>query len=237
MGLLHRLNPFAVSLLYLHAAPATNSLNFFRREKLLSERRLNFAPILNSILQEIRGPVLDRCIILDSTRRAGITNEIHISMTRSTWFGIAVLSAALSFGTVVKAQTTSSASSTATVNSNAVVHPRLTPEQKQEKRLAHMKKQLALSDAQVSQIRALWAQDKAKIQSDVQNLKSQPKGTTERKADRQMVKADRQDVQLQLKGILTADQQAKLKAMAQNRKSKRAQGKSAGSSMPATPAK
>ncbi len=82
-----------------------------------------------------------------------------------------------------------------------------------EKRLYHMKKALNLSDAQVTQIKTIYTQNKSEFKADHDAMKAAAKGSDAKKAAFQKMRADRQAVKAQITPILTADQQTKWNAM------------------------
>jgi len=94
-------------------------------------------------------------------------------------------------------------------------HPRvqLTPEQKMEKRLAHAKQKLNLTDDQVAKLKAVLQQRQAQILADREAFKNAEKGSDARKAARQKMMADNKAMVEQLKGVLNEEQLAKFKKM------------------------
>ncbi|HZK77132.1 MAG TPA: hypothetical protein VFD13_09505 [Candidatus Kapabacteria bacterium] len=82
-----------------------------------------------------------------------------------------------------------------------------------EKRTAHMKKALNLSDAQAAQIKTIYAQNKTEFKADHDAVKAAAKGSDAKKAAFQKMRADRDAVKAQITPILTADQQAKWQQM------------------------
>jgi Spy/CpxP family protein refolding chaperone len=88
----------------------------------------------------------------------------------------------------------------------------LTPEQRIEKRLAHAKKRLDLTDDQVAKLKAIFEQNQAKIKADRLAMKNAQPGPARQDARKQM-QQDRKGVRDQLKGVLTPDQLKKFKEL------------------------
>ena len=84
-----------------------------------------------------------------------------------------------------------------------------------EKRLAHMKKALNLSDAQVAQIKDVYEKNEATFKADRDAMKAAAKGSDAKKAAFQKMRADMQQVRAQITPILTQDQQTKWQQMMQ----------------------
>ena len=91
--------------------------------------------------------------------------------------------------------------------------PSLTPEQKIEKRLAHVQKRLGLTDQQVDQLKTILVQNEQKILADRQALAATSKGTDARKDARKQIATDSKDETGQLKGVLSPEQLKKFKQM------------------------
>ena len=92
-------------------------------------------------------------------------------------------------------------------------HMMLTPEQRIEKRLAHAKKKLGLSDDQVAKLKAILEQNEAQLKADREAMRSAAPGTDAKKDARQKLLADTKSIREQLKGVLTPDQLKKWKEM------------------------
>jgi hypothetical protein len=90
--------------------------------------------------------------------------------------------------------------------------PMLTPEQRIERRLAHARKKLGLSDAQVAQLRTILQQNEGKIMADRQAMRTSPQGDARKDARKHMA-ADVKSMAEQMKGVLSADQFKKWKEM------------------------
>ncbi|SRR5579883_422837 len=88
----------------------------------------------------------------------------------------------------------------------------LTPQQKIEKRLAHLQKRLGLSDQQTAQLKTILEQNMAKLQADREAVENAAKGDAKKDAKKQLI-SDRKSMMDQLKGVLTPDQLAKFKKM------------------------
>ena len=78
-----------------------------------------------------------------------------------------------------------------------------------EKMIERMKDKLGLSDAQVTQIKAIYAKNEAQFKADRDAMKAAADKSDARKAAFQKMRADMEQVQAQVRPILTADQQAK----------------------------
>jgi Spy/CpxP family protein refolding chaperone len=89
----------------------------------------------------------------------------------------------------------------------------LTPEQKLDKRLAHLQKKLKLTDAQVSQLRTIIQQHMATLQADRQNLRQAAPGTDARKDARKQLATDAKSLTSDLKPVLTPEQIKEFKKM------------------------
>ena len=85
------------------------------------------------------------------------------------------------------------------------------PDAKMDKKIAHriekMQKKLNLSDAQVTQVKAIIEQSKPQIKADWQKMKAAPKD--QREALREDLKKDKNAVKEKLLAILTPEQQVK----------------------------
>ncbi len=88
-----------------------------------------------------------------------------------------------------------------------------TPEERMDNRLKLAKSHLGLTDEQVSQLRSVLAQNQDKLQADRKKFEAADSGSTERKAARKQLKADRTAMMDQLKGVLNEEQMAKFKKM------------------------
>ena len=84
-----------------------------------------------------------------------------------------------------------------------------------EKRLAHMKKALNLTDAQVAQIKDVYKSNAATFKADRAAMKAAAKGSDAKKDAFQKMRADMRAMRSQITPILTADQQAKWQQMMQ----------------------
>lgn len=82
------------------------------------------------------------------------------------------------------------------------------PAKHMEKRIEHMKKNLGLSDQQITQMRAVFEQNKAKLMADKQAVKNATDAN--KAAAKAQFKADRTAVMTQMNAVLTPDQQKKL---------------------------
>lgn len=89
----------------------------------------------------------------------------------------------------------------------------LTPEQKMDMRLAHMKKALKLTDAQADQLKAIWEQNDSKLAADHTAVRAAAKGTDARKDAFKQLATDRKSMMEQMKGVLTPAQAKKFKNM------------------------
>jgi Spy/CpxP family protein refolding chaperone len=89
----------------------------------------------------------------------------------------------------------------------------LTPEQKLELRLAHVAKRLKLTDAQTDQLHTIWQQSAPQIEADRSAIETATPGTPARKTARAQLAADLKARDLQLKTVLTPEQQRKFKRM------------------------
>jgi Spy/CpxP family protein refolding chaperone len=78
-----------------------------------------------------------------------------------------------------------------------------------EKRIEFMKKELNLTDAQAAQIKTIYANNEAAFKADRDAMKAAADDNA-KKAAFQKMRADREQVEAQVKAVLTADQQAKL---------------------------
>ncbi len=83
------------------------------------------------------------------------------------------------------------------------------PEQKLELRLAHVAKRLKLTDAQTDQLHTIWQQSAPQIEADRSTIETATPGTPARKTARAQLAADLKARDLQLKTVLTPDQQRK----------------------------
>jgi Spy/CpxP family protein refolding chaperone len=79
------------------------------------------------------------------------------------------------------------------------------------KRIEYMKKNLNLSDAQATQIKAIYDKNDAAFKADRDAMKAAANDDA-KKAAFQKMRADRDAVQAQVKAVLNADQQAKWQA-------------------------
>ena len=91
--------------------------------------------------------------------------------------------------------------------------PMLTRQQMIEKRLAHMKKALQLTDAQSAQLRSIWEQNAEKMKSDLATVRNSAKGTPARKDAVAQMKADGQSLRHQMAAVLTPEQRREFKRM------------------------
>ena len=89
----------------------------------------------------------------------------------------------------------------------------LTPEQKLDKRLAHMQKKLKLTDAQVAQLRTILQQHMDKLQADRQTMQQAAPGSDARKDARKQLVADAKSLSSELKPVLTPEQIKEFKKM------------------------
>jgi Spy/CpxP family protein refolding chaperone len=85
-----------------------------------------------------------------------------------------------------------------------------------EKRIEFMKKELNLTDAQATQIKTIYANNEAAFKADRDAMKAAADDNA-KKAAFQKMRADREQVEAQVKAVLTADQQAKLAEKMKNR--------------------
>ena len=76
-----------------------------------------------------------------------------------------------------------------------------------------MKKELNLTDAQATQIKAIYAQNEATFKADHEAVKAATKDSPAQQTAKAKMKADMENVKAQVTPILTADQQAKWKEM------------------------
>jgi len=77
------------------------------------------------------------------------------------------------------------------------------------KRIEFMKKELNLTNAQATQIKTIYANNEAAFKADREAMKA-AKDDNAKKAAFEKMRADRQQVEAQVKAVLNADQQAKL---------------------------
>ncbi len=84
------------------------------------------------------------------------------------------------------------------------------PSKRFEKRIEHMKKNLGLTDQQATQMRAIFDQNKVKLETDHDAVKKAMDAN--KPAAKAQFKADREAMQQQMNAVLTPDQQAKLAA-------------------------
>ena len=80
-------------------------------------------------------------------------------------------------------------------------------EEKIEHRVEKMKKKLNLTDAQVTQIKAIMESSKAQIKADIEKMKAAPKDQKE--AFRTTLKNDKEAVKAKILAVLTPEQQVK----------------------------
>jgi Spy/CpxP family protein refolding chaperone len=78
-----------------------------------------------------------------------------------------------------------------------------------EKMIDRMKDKLGLNDAQVTQIKAIYAKNEATFKADHDALKAATDGSDAKKAASQKMRADRDQVMAQVRPILTPEQQVK----------------------------
>jgi protein CpxP len=83
------------------------------------------------------------------------------------------------------------------------------PAKRMEKRVEHMKSALNLTDAQVAQVREIYKKNETTMQSDFDAMKSAAKDSDAKKSAHEKMRADMQQIQSQVKEVLTPDQQAK----------------------------
>ena len=97
------------------------------------------------------------------------------------------------------------------IGSLAVAHiaEHRSPEKMMKKRIEQMKSALDLSDAQVTQIKEIHKQNEPIIKSDFKAMKSAAKDSDARKSAHEKMRADMEQIQSQVKAVLTPDQQAK----------------------------
>lgn len=88
----------------------------------------------------------------------------------------------------------------------------LTPEQRIEKRLAHAKKRLNLTDDQAAKLKAILEQNQAKLKADRLAMKNAQAGPARQDARKQMM-ADMKSMREQMKAVLTPDQLKKFKEL------------------------
>jgi len=91
-------------------------------------------------------------------------------------------------------------------------------EKKIEHRVEKMKKHLNLTDAQVSQVKAILEENKPLVIADHQKMKAATKD--QKPALREQMKADRAAVKSKLFAVLTPDQQAKAQKFLDKHKGK-----------------
>ncbi|HET6402893.1 MAG TPA: Spy/CpxP family protein refolding chaperone [Candidatus Kapabacteria bacterium] len=89
----------------------------------------------------------------------------------------------------------------------------LTPQQKMEKRLAHVTKALKLTDAQADQLKSIWEQNASKLEADRAAIQAASKGTDARKDAVKALVTDRKGMMQQMKGVLTPEQLKKFKRL------------------------
>ncbi len=82
-----------------------------------------------------------------------------------------------------------------------------------EKRLAHMKKALNLTDAQVAQIKNVYENSKVAFKADHDAVKAAAKGSDAKKAAFVKMRSDMDAMKSQITPILNQDQQAKWQQM------------------------
>ena len=127
-------------------------------------------------------------------------------MKKTSFILALVLAASLSQVTPGHAQ-----SETPKLNTPAA--PLLTPEQRIEKRLAHARKKLNLTDAQVDQMRAILKDNMSKLMADRQNLRNVTPGNGAVRDAHKQLMTDRKAMMERMKGVLTPDQLEKFKKM------------------------
>ena len=108
----------------------------------------------------------------------------------------ALFSASLAIASIVSAQT-----------------PALTPEQKIEKRLAHVKQRLGLTDAQADQLKAIFEQNQQQLIADRQALKNAVPGNGAKKDAAKQLQSDRKAMMEKMGAVLTPEQREKFKQM------------------------
>ncbi len=89
--------------------------------------------------------------------------------------------------------------------------PILTRHEIMQKRLAHMKKALKLTDAQSAQLKAIWQQNATELKADRAAIKASAKGSSARKTAFAQLRTDRKAMMKQMKGVLTSEQLKKFK--------------------------
>jgi Spy/CpxP family protein refolding chaperone len=87
-----------------------------------------------------------------------------------------------------------------------------------EKRIEHMQKKLALTDQQVTQMRGIFEQNKAKLEADHAAVKAATDAN--KPAAKAQFRADREAMEAQMNALLTPDQQAKVTAWKAKHKDK-----------------
>lgn len=102
---------------------------------------------------------------------------------------------------------------------------KMTPEQRQEKHLAHLTKELNLDPKQKEAVGKLLSEksDKAqglKSQKEARKESGEKLTTTEREAFKTKLKAEKKDTEKQMKAILSADQYQKWQTMRAENKEK-----------------
>jgi Spy/CpxP family protein refolding chaperone len=97
-------------------------------------------------------------------------------------------------------------------------HEKRTPEQRIEKRLERMKKNLNISDAQATQIRTILMNTKTEMQDRVAKMKSAP--DADKATLRNELKSARLSTHNQILSILTPEQRTKAESMREAMKGK-----------------
>jgi Spy/CpxP family protein refolding chaperone len=97
-------------------------------------------------------------------------------------------------------------------------HEKRTPEQRVEKRLERMKKNLNISDAQATQIRTVLMNKKNEMQDRVAKMKSAP--AADKAALRSELKSARLSTHNEILSILTPEQRTKAESMREAMKGK-----------------
>ncbi len=115
----------------------------------------------------------------------------HKNLILAILFGVS-----LAFASVASAQT-----------------PTLTPEQKIEKRLAHIQKRLGLTDDQAAQLKAIFQQNQQQLMADRQALKNAVPGNGAKKEAAKQLQSDRQAMMEKMGAVLTPAQREQFKKM------------------------
>jgi Spy/CpxP family protein refolding chaperone len=86
------------------------------------------------------------------------------------------------------------------------------PEQMIQKRLDHLKTALSLNDAQVSKIKSIYEQNEPAMKADHEAVKS-ASGDAQKQSAEEKMRVEMEQVQSQVKAVLTPEQQTKFAEM------------------------